>query len=73
MTEESDIIITSRELKRCGICVPGQQDWFEKHGMDFRDFVKNGIPASELLKTEDGMAIRAVNVARSRRVQETEN
>lgn len=68
MTDEEDITITSRELVRCGICFEGQKDWFEKHGLDIRDFVKNGILASKLTATGDGMALRAVKVARSRRV-----
>jgi predicted dinucleotide-binding enzyme len=35
----------------------------EKHGLDFEDFVKNGVDAEVLLATNDEMAKRAVEEA----------
>lgn len=68
VSQGEDFIITSRELVTYGICFSGQRDWFGKAGLDMRDFVKNGIAASKLEATGDGIAIRAVKLARERRV-----
>lgn len=48
-----------------GYCRGKGQDWFNRHGLDFRDFVKNGIDAEVLLATGDGMAEQLVNWART--------
>lgn len=47
-----------------GYCRGKGQEWFDRHGLDFREFVKNGIDADVLLATGDGMAIRLVEHAR---------
>lgn len=60
MTE--DFIITARNLQAKGFCASGARRWFTAHGLDFNDFLKNGILASELLATGDGMAARAVEL-----------
>lgn len=43
-----------------GYCVPGMVAFFKRHGLDFKDFVRNGIPASTLLETGDAMAAMVV-------------
>ena len=65
MTE--DFIITARDLQAKGFCAPGARRWFHAHGLDFNDFLKNGIAASALLATNDGMAARAVELVRTDR------
>jgi len=34
--------ITVDDLRTCGVC-PNARKWFERHGLDWRDFVLNGI------------------------------
>lgn len=58
----SDFVITARDLRSKGFCAKGQKAWFESRGMDFKEFLKNGILASELLATGDAMAERAVEL-----------
>lgn len=67
MNQASDAPIRSRELVQCGMCTKGQKQWFEERGLDFRDFLKNGIAADTLLATGDGLATKAVEMVRARR------
>lgn len=56
-------IVTVDHLRECGYCANGTRDFFERHGLDFKDFVKNGIDAQKLLDTQDILAIKLVEVA----------
>lgn len=49
-------------------CVRGMREFAAKHGLDFRDFVRNGIAAEDLLATGDGMALKIVRAAEERRL-----
>jgi DNA-binding LacI/PurR family transcriptional regulator len=61
-----DLTVTITDLARAGYCARGARRWFEGNGLDFRAFLKDGIPASALLATGDAMAERAVAKARER-------
>lgn len=57
------MIIRSEHLRtiayfsaRPGYCVRGARKWFADHGLDFREFMRNGLPEETLLATGDGMA-----------------
>lgn len=64
------MIVTYRHYRsipsRAGIgyCRGKGHEWFERHGLDFRAFVKHGIDEALLLATGDGMAIALVEHAR---------
>lgn len=67
----SGLIVTSAHLRTIpyfraapGFCLPKARTWFKRHGLDFRDFLDNGIPAETLLATGDGMAQALVRWAR---------
>lgn len=47
-----------------GFCLPLSRQWFARHGLDFRAFVREGIDAERLLATGDGMAAALVQWAR---------
>jgi hypothetical protein len=57
----ADPIITIDNVRACGFCGLGARRWFERHGFNFRHFVKNGAPASTLLATGDALALRVVD------------
>lgn len=59
-----DPIITIQDVRNCGLCVWGARAWFERHGLNFRHFIRHGIRASEVLKTGDGYAQQVVERAR---------
>lgn len=61
-----DLIITVTDIRRAGFCIArGAKPWFD--GRDdvpsFREFLKNGILATELAATGDGMALQVVERA----------
>ena len=67
----SDVIVTSVHLrgvpgfgKRPGFCVDRSRAWFQRHGLDFRDFLRNGIPSAALEATGCAMAQALVDHAR---------
>lgn len=45
---------------RPGYCMQGARAWFEQHGLDFRAFAREGLPASVLLATGCPLAQRLV-------------
>jgi len=54
MTVPTDeIIITMADITRAGICARGAKGWFADNGLDFRDFLKNGISATQMLAVGD--------------------
>lgn len=68
----NDLIVTRRHLwtipqrdgKR-GYCRPKSRLWFERHGLSWSDFKRQGIAAQVLLDTGCGMAARLVAWART--------
>lgn len=57
------MIVTLRHLRtipyfrsRPGFCLPKARTWFRDHGLDFADFIRNGVDENALLATGDGMA-----------------
>ena len=58
-----DPIITIGHMRKVGFCAAGIRTWFETNDLDFRAMVKNGIPASKLLATNDALAQRVVDFA----------
>lgn len=47
-----------------GYCVAGMQVFFKQHGMDFKHFLRHGLPASAFIETGDAQALELVRVAR---------
>lgn len=48
------------DVRLAGHCVGGARDWFKRHGLNFRDFLKNGLDAETALSVGDGMAEQVV-------------
>lgn len=62
MSEEPRVYV--RHLRLAGFClVPGGRDWFNLHGLDWRDFVKNGIPVSKVERIDDLLCKRVCEIA----------
>ena len=60
------LIVTIDDVRAVGLCVNGSRAWFERHGLDFRTFLREGLDAQTLLATGDAMALRVVNYAEAR-------
>jgi len=48
---------------RRGFCASGTRKWFARYGLDYSDFLKNGIDEEKLLATGDPMALATVEQA----------
>lgn len=59
----SERVIRIEDVRRAGHCPSGARTWFKLHGIDFRDFVKNGVRADVLLATNDAQARQVVALA----------
>jgi hypothetical protein len=61
------LIVNSRHCRAAGMCLtPGVRDFFARHNLDYRDFIRNGIDANKLIEAtqSDAMALQVVSVAR---------
>lgn len=72
------MIVTFRHLRtvpgfntRPGFCRDKSKAWAKRHGLDFRDFVRNGIEAEKLEAIGDAFAIALVKWARECDAAET--
>ncbi len=63
----SDVIVTMRDIRAAKMCSQGSRDFFQRHGIDWSDFLKSGVSAELLESTGDAMALRVVEVARGRK------
>lgn len=55
-----DVIITIDDIRKAGHCARGAKNWFDQYGLDFRDFLKNGITATQMLDTGDAQGAQVV-------------
>jgi len=60
------MIIRISDIRQSGYCVSGARDWFNRHGLDFKDFLKNGIESKTLLEEGDELARKVVTEAQRR-------
>lgn len=63
-----DLVITIDDIRRIH-CVRGLKGWWRNYPdlPAFRDFLTNGIPATDLAATGDGLALRVIRLTMERR------
>ena len=54
-----------RHVRAAGLCSRGSREWCAHNGVDWTDFLANGVPASRLLATRDPIVARVVDAARA--------
>jgi hypothetical protein len=54
------------DARRAGHCVRGVRAWFHEQGLDFRDFVKNGIALERVAELKDGYGDQIIARKRAR-------
>lgn len=64
--EDNEERITINDVRKAGHCVSGVRTWFARHGLDFKDFIKNGISAKRFIEAGDYLAQRIVERKRAR-------
>ena len=55
-----------QDIKTLKFCNRGARQFFEKHGLDWQDFVRNGIDADAFRAIGDEMGLKAVAEAERR-------
>ncbi len=55
------------DVRKANMCARGTRAFFLLHGLDFQDFLKNGIEEEILLDTKDAMAIQVIEVKNGRK------
>lgn len=48
------------DIRALGYCSRGARAWFAQHGLDYLDFVRQGLPAERLAALGDALADAAV-------------
>lgn len=49
--------------ERPGYCIPSGREWFKRHGLDWRTFIRDGLDESEFSRTGDALGIALVDWA----------
>ena len=57
------MIIRMAHVREAKYCIRGARAFAERHGLDWRRFLKEGLPEEALLGTGDAMAKRIVERA----------
>ena len=60
------MIVTHNDVRGMRYCNNGARKFFERHSLDWSDFVKNGVSEEQLINTGDAMALQLVEFARER-------
>lgn len=60
------MIITINHIKQTTMCTRGARVFFNRHNLDWSDFLKNGINEEAILATNDAMARKVVEKARGK-------
>lgn len=62
------VIVTMKDIRTCKMCADGTKKFFIRHEMDWKTFIKQGLPESEFLRTGDAQALEVVEAARGRQI-----
>lgn len=58
--------VTIEDIRLAGHCVRGAGAWFKRHNLDFKEFIRNGLPAKTLIESGDSLAQRVVDRKKER-------
>ena len=64
---EATTIVRMAHVRQAKMCSSGAREFFARHGLNWQDFLKNGIDAETLRATGDAMALQVVKVAENGR------
>jgi len=55
------------DVQAAGLCLNGARYWFSSYGLDFRDFVRNGVSMKALAGIQDAQLEKTKAAARKNR------
>ena len=59
-----DPLVRIEHVKKAGMCTRGARAWFAHQGLDYQEFLFNGMPASVIEATGDAMGVQVARIAR---------
>lgn len=62
--------ISIADIRAAGHCVKGVREWFERHDLDFRGFLKDGIEEEEFVSKGDHLAAQVVSHKKNQKVRD---
>lgn len=54
--------ITIDDIRKAGHCVRGIKEVCEAHGVDFKDFVRNGMPIDRARRIDNAFLRRVISI-----------
>ena len=57
-------LVRLEHCRRLGYCARGMREFLRRHGLDWEQFRREGLPAAQIEATGDAMAIAAARLAR---------
>lgn len=60
----NDPMVTIEHVRDVNLCARGARVWFARHGLDFREFLMHGLPASVIEGTGDALGKLVADKAR---------
>lgn len=61
----SGVRFTMRHIRQCKMCSRGARAFFERHSLDWNEFLRSGLSVEALEQTGDAMALQVAAAARA--------
>lgn len=55
--------ITIDHVRAAGHCTKGARSWFERHDLDFRKFINEGMEEEVLIEKGDSLILKVIELA----------
>ncbi|WP_323037722.1 hypothetical protein [Pararhodobacter sp.] len=65
-TAPEPLVVTIQDLRAARYCLAGVRPWFQRHGLNWQDFLSHGIDAERLRATGDALVDPVIQVAKIR-------
>lgn len=60
------IKVTMADLREAKLCASGAREWCQRYGFDFRELVRDGLPADAVAETQDQFGLAVAKLAMQR-------
>ena len=71
-TAHEPIRVTIQDLRAARYCLAGVRPWFQRHGLNWQDFLEHGIDTNRLRATGDALVEPVIQAAETRTATRTE-
>jgi len=61
----SEVRVTMRHVRQCKMCSRGARAFFDRHGLDWTEFLRAGLPVEVIEQTGDAMALQVAAAVRT--------